>query len=143
MTLELEHLDTVIDSIIIPLVNRQETAQEATTDLLWLGCHLLSLGEKTLAANGLRRADLKAAVVTAETITVGRTPDMTPALDPIVEIQLEQLHAVRGVIVDNATKLDQGTQRYTAVLASLDAVIAAMAGLHALLDLTPALVPTD
>ncbi|GHF44522.1 hypothetical protein FHX82_001843 [Amycolatopsis bartoniae] len=143
MALDLEHLDAVIDAITIPLAAKQETAQEATVDLLWLGCHLLSLGEKTLAANGMPRPDLKAAVTAAETVVVGRTPDTTPALAPIVDVQLEQLQAVRRVIIDNAARVDQGTPRYTAVLASLDAVITAMTGLLALLKVVPALLPTD
>lgn len=143
MTLELEHLDTVIDSMIIPLVNRQKSAEEATTDLLWLGCHLLSLGEKTLAANGLRRADLKAAVVTVKTLMEAQTEGTTPALGPIIDIQVEQLRALRATIVDNARELDHGTPRYTAVLASLDAVLAAMTGLQALLKLTRAPLSTD
>ncbi len=108
MTLELEHLDAVIDSLTIPLANQQDAGQEATTDLLWLGCHLLSLGEKILAANGVRRADPKAAVVTAETLVVGGTPDATPTLRPIVDIQLDQLQGVRATIVDNATKFEPG-----------------------------------
>ncbi|GAB3008568.1 hypothetical protein LWP59_02665 [Amycolatopsis acidiphila] len=143
MTLELEHLDAVIDSITIPLANRQEAAETATGDLLWLGCHLLSLGEKALAANGLPRPDLAAAVATAETLVVGRSAGMTPSLSPVVNTQVEQLRTVRAAIVDKATERDHGTHRYAAVLVSLDSVFAALTGLQALLKLAPALLPTD
>jgi hypothetical protein len=81
--------------------------------------------------------------VTVETITQGLMPRATPALEPIIDVHHKQLHAVRATIVKSATKLDHGTPRYAAVLASLDAVIAGMTGLQALLDFAPALLPND
>ncbi|TNC20076.1 hypothetical protein [Amycolatopsis alkalitolerans] len=141
MTFDTGLLDAVIDSIEDPLAEQQhaahDAAQEATNDLLWLGCHLLSRGERTLAVNGLERRDLKAAVRTAEALVVGQTPGPVPDPCLIIEAQLDQLGAVRAAIVDSAAKLDRNTPSYAAVLASLDTVIAAATSLHRLLDLTP------
>ncbi|MTD54073.1 hypothetical protein [Amycolatopsis pithecellobii] len=144
MTLELEHLETVIDTVVLPLTKRQDVAEEATTDLRRLGCFLLTVGQNILRAGGLSRTDLAAAIVTVETMIEGEAPDgSTPALSPIIDTQLKQLHDVRSTIVDSATALDHGTPRYAAVLASLDGVIAAATGLQALLGFAPALIPTD
>ncbi|WP_236794385.1 hypothetical protein [Amycolatopsis sp. GM8] len=108
----------------------------ATRELQRLGHYLLGMGQSALLEGGIQRADLDAAIDTVEVITEDRNNPrvVSPGLRELIPVQLDQLRAVRQALVADTPAVRQDTPEYLAILAALDAVVAAAASLSAVLD---------